>query len=526
MFPKAVKPTHVVSLLSVAAFVLGAAKGIYQPVYADSSWYLVAAEKLLAGEHLYEQIRGVNPPLIFYLHTIPVMLSQLTGWDVVFFLNIFILALCGGAIGLVRYLASELFGHERLPRAVVVLATTLALVVLPPYANRDLGHQFGQRDHLILIAGLPYLLLAFRRQREVSTPRWLSTTILVMLAGAIAIKPHYVVMWLMVEAYQQVWLSRSFKQALADNWPVPTALLVYGGWIAVCEPSAFANLRLVFAYYGDFSPSHWQVLSTPEVAAWLWLFVLFLLLPRPKAFEHLTVLGMLASSALLVGGIAQNKAWDYHYLPALGSAAWMDVSLGLTWLLGVNAKPWQRWRVRGALVALLAGTCVWGAYVGQYAVRLQRAESAGRVPWECPVSHLMRTHAASAPVMALSVDVLPFFPAVTIADARWLSPYNHLWILPGLYRGVHSGWRHYGRMGPAERELLDSLVAAIEQGKPRLLLTEPQANWLFGHYDLYTYLKQHPRGADVLRFYREEPGSGGLRVFVREDTAEGATHAR
>ena len=54
-------------------------RGFRDFLHTDVSWYLYVAERFLDGSRLYVDLGDVNPPLIVYLSTPPVLASRLVG---------------------------------------------------------------------------------------------------------------------------------------------------------------------------------------------------------------------------------------------------------------------------------------------------------------------------------------------------------------------------------------------------------------------------------------------------------------
>ena len=84
---------------------------------------------------------------------------------------------------------------------------------------------------------------------------------------------------------------------------------------------------------------------------------------------------------------------------------------------------------------------------------------------------MLRERARGEPVVVLSTNVWPGFPAALYADTRWASRFPALWFLPGLYEGVPRAapfaYRTPEQMGPLERWHLDAVVEDFAAQPPR-----------------------------------------------------------
>jgi hypothetical protein len=186
--------------------------------------------------------------------------------------------------------------HERefgtLTARLLPLATLFAL-------GADPGRCFGQREHLLMVAALPYLVLGTLRMNRVAVAGW-QTTVIALIAGlGFAIKPHYVLPLLLVELY--LLRARGLRVTLRD--PVPWCIL------------AILLTHLVFA-----------LVATPE----------YLAVVVPFATEAYTTPGqMLSSAGKILLGLQLGPVT--LLLPLLAAAAFTTPRMGLARLLTVFA---------------------------------------------------------------------------------------------------------------------------------------------------------------------------------------------
>ncbi|MBX6748002.1 MAG: hypothetical protein IRY87_38705, partial [Acetobacteraceae bacterium] len=121
------------------------------PLNHDVAALLDFTRRWLGGERLYVDILDVNPPLIFLLNLPPAAIGAWTALDAVPALLLCLLGLCALSASLALRL---------LPKAPVEAA---CLTLGIPLLTLAAGYDFGQREHLMVLAALPWLLLAARR---------------------------------------------------------------------------------------------------------------------------------------------------------------------------------------------------------------------------------------------------------------------------------------------------------------------------------------------------------------------------
>ena len=129
------------------------------PLKDDIAWLLYVARRWMGGQELYVDLE-VNPPLIIWISALPLEIANWLNVKAQFVaMPLFIAAVLGCAWWSASLLRDRRgFLADRLPVFAVVGS---ALLVLP-------GADIGQREHLLVAAFLPYLVL-FARSLEGGT---------------------------------------------------------------------------------------------------------------------------------------------------------------------------------------------------------------------------------------------------------------------------------------------------------------------------------------------------------------------
>jgi hypothetical protein len=326
-------------LLAICCIVLWALQ-MHRPLTGDVAWLLDAGSRWFHGQRLYVDIVELNPPLIFY----DMALLTAGTWSKAAYLA----GVCTAIF------VSCLWCERRW-----IAFAALSLPALEP---------FGQRDHLALIAVLPYLVA--------DRPTWRMGVW--MFTGA-ALKPHL----LLIPLGAAMWRRR-----------LDPALVVLGGlvaayavFIALVHPVYLTEIvPLARATYGGLGGSvgyHiYQIGLIIAVGAMSWR--------SPLAGA---IIGALLSYLL------QGKFWYYQLVPAAGLAIY----------LALAADGWKN--VNRACAAALAILSV--AIVAR----------AGR-----PVDPVP---AGAKRVLFLTAHIPVAYPVVFERGVENTSPYPALWPLPG-----------------------------------------------------------------------------------------------
>ncbi len=162
----------------------------------DTAWYLHAGAQYLDGGELYRDVFvEVNPPLAFFLALPPVILARLSGlFAVDLFVVYFYLLIVISLIVTWRLLRAGRDLSLVTRRGLLILATVI-MTICP-------ADQFGQREHFLMVLVLPYLLLTVLTARGLRLSRITAMSLGLAAGPGFALKPHYLLVPLALEAYR------------------------------------------------------------------------------------------------------------------------------------------------------------------------------------------------------------------------------------------------------------------------------------------------------------------------------------
>jgi hypothetical protein len=435
---------------SVLAVVLGTMlfATLGSPIKDDIAWLLHVAREWLGGRRLYVDLVEVNPPLVVWFSAVPVGIGRLTGISpqlVAVTMAAVVVTACAWWSTMLLRTYSALF--RRREPVFAIIATVLLL--LP-------GVEFGQREHLLVAAALPYLSLFAQRLngRSAST----STAVLVGVVAGIgcALKPQYVLSFALLETLAAVrarlWLRPELMGALA-------ALLAYAAAVLVLYPEYFGSaVPLALALYGASDTPIGQLLYYSQtlvvgeaVAVSLWL-----TRPAPLRRDPLLSALLVFAGAATLTYFLEGKDWFYHRIPAT-SVVVLSLLYWTADTLRLQVKGG-----RGNFVApVVTAACALGLF-GEAAIeRLVPRVADALAPGETIEAKLeriiRREHARS--YMAFSQSLSVAFPVVDEAGVTWSSRFDSMWALHGeLWRMRQNGGRAPQRWPVREWIARDFLV--------------------------------------------------------------------
>jgi hypothetical protein len=271
----------------------------------DVAWQLWVARQLAHGVTLYTDIIEVNPPLWFWAAIPAVNLAQLLGVSSYHVLIPGVLALDVVALLLVRTLCRDLQSGRLIVLGFPVI-TLLAFIDI-----------FGQREHLTLIAIVPYLVLVARRAEGLAASRTIDILCGTLAAFGLALKPHFLLVPVALEILLLVRTRRlPFR---SENLALATSLMAYALSVLLFARAYFvASLPMLMIYQGDHRPIAY-LLSQPVATMTCLLLLSLALYGRPRS--SIAQAALIAGLAFLAAYFLQGKGWRYHGVPAMGCFA-------------------------------------------------------------------------------------------------------------------------------------------------------------------------------------------------------------
>ncbi|MDT0619796.1 GtrA family protein [Salinisphaera sp. P385] len=381
----------------------------------DTSWYLIATNRWLDGARLYEDIIEVNPPLAFYLtapavwvaNKVPVLRPEMS-------FSLFV-----GALGLVSLIWARELLRRSLPsgraKTAMIGAAVVALFVVPVPV-------FGQREHLMVILVLPYVLLAAFQPPTSSSHR---IAIGLFAALGLALKPYFLALPLLI-ALTRVFQTRRIGSAFTpEHFAIAVACLAYVlaiFWLHPEYPGIIVPMAR--AVYGDYRVPLHELLVEPAMLGMLLLASAYLATNITDYKAHSAAQTLLV--VVLSGGVfylLQAKGWFYQRMPIHAF-----LCLAGMWLL-IQSRHYRRRPAIAhyAVLMLLASATLWPVVSGRY-------NSSATANF----SSFLHQIKDERSFIFLTSQVSLTFPMANAQDATPTSRYSALWLIPGSINRLES----------------------------------------------------------------------------------------
>ena len=492
-------------LLGVLGLTLFASMG--GPLRDDVALLLYIADRWLDGQRPYVGLLETNPPTIIWISTLPAALARALGLPT---LLVAPPVFAGLVLGCAWWAADILRRRGVLEDRLITFAV-LGVVLLGLPAG-----DFGQREHLLVAAALPYLALragSFGAGRPARTG-----SVEGALAGALvgiccAMKPSYALAFGLVEGAVVLRGARPLYGAVLGAATTGVALV---GAAFLLHPEYFSEaVPLVLAFYWVGDPGFVDVIRASAVllsclaAAWL----LWLVRGRTGVADRggvAWVLLVFAAGATLAY-LLQGKGWFYQRVPAVVATALALLAMAAA-AVQAAARPLRSGRA--ALAPKVVATVAAAALLAlgflsavQFAQRIKVA-IAPEQTLEARLAGLIRAEGARSYV-AFSRTLGLGFPVVNETGVVWASRFVSTWALYGEHlRAERAGPGTAAATAPvAGRWMVEDFLAVC----PELVVVDDRDGLdyprLLGAAD--------PRFVPVWSAYQMVAAFDGLRAFRR-----------
>lgn len=481
----------------------------------DQISYLIEARRMLAGARPYgPQLSETNPPLIIWFSAIPVLLARWTHLTEVASLKVLTTLLIVGSVAWsVRLVRRGPFARNRIASLLVGGVVLLAEFALLP-------EDYAQREHLLIILLIPYLLaVGTGVAEELST----GENVLLGLAAALGVwfKPYDVVVPVAVQLLFCV-RQRSLRPLLSRAF----ISLVLG-----CCGILVAALLLAPGYFKEVIPllgdTYWAIGGYSALAVFkhMWLYPLLVLvalwlwsrvkgrLTDPRTSFTLLVASVVASLACDL----QHAIWRYHRYP---HEALLVLAVGYALVdanrqrleaqspsAGLHAAPKNWSYVILPLALCVAGFSTW--------VMLKKARHIDHSATDAFMSQLP----PGTTIYVFSTEV-PAMGDSYRHHLTWASRFAHLWMLPAIIQNkaaVPAPHTPFKRLSPERIAQISTVQRTdtaqdLNRWQPSVVLVpvcEPSDACMsvpMKRFDILSWFLQGSDFASAWSHYQKQPG--------------------
>jgi len=510
-FKKEMRAASIVSAVILALLFIRTIFEQSWPIRNDCAMYIRCAELLLQGQTPYVQFCDINPPLIMYLMTIPVALAKLFHVDVILLFNIFIMLLIVGSWLTLR----ALFKSQRQHPAAPFFPNILVAFALANFFTGE-WHEYGQRDHLFILALVPFFFLRAKRWQALPCNNLAATANGAMVALALCMRPYNI---FLLAASEIFWFTtkRKFKAFfVAETASALIVALAYLGSLFTILPAP-ARLSwtqhimpIVVRGYQTYDQPFTAMLLLVALYGVLPCWLLCLALGFKQKIETLTApLTVLGLAGILLY-ILEFKPWANHLLEGMAACCMLlAVQIQALAARKVAAKK-TLIRTFIILITLL--------FFMPYAL-VQK--SFPQFDLSAERALILKETTEQDSVMVLSTILPNAYPTILQTGRRDGGRYFFLFPLSMITycRSKEPAPKEAQLLESEENNVIDQLKEDLSIRKPKLVLIDEEPNNLCIHVSMLDYLERHHFVSDMLKDYERVgtcKAASNLAVFKRK----------
>jgi hypothetical protein len=474
------------------------------PGNVDTSWLIVASERLLAGERMHIDLIETNPPFSIWLYMPFVWLQNMVGLSAEVWLG---LGVTTAALG------SVLLSARILVRADPYYGRGLAVWMLPAAYFSVLAlypDQFGQREQFALIGFLPWLALQCARDRDPDcrAGTWFDKlTAGLGAAFVVVVKPPYYVLAILLPSAFLAIRHRSIRPLFVVENLIGAAIsTLYVGYVLVFDEAYVELFRtLLSPVYLPARAPFVELVKLPG-SVLIMLGVAIVAAGGIRRLDRDARLLFIAASGFIPAYFFMGKGWAYHSIPFV--------------VLGILATALQFARPETAKVlpTLRRSGARLGVAFAAFLLLMSQSRMAYDLwdYWERngDGAKIIRSAVHEPTMFTISAGAMSSFPLARLASGRFVGRNPSLWTVYNTQEMIENE-TDQGRIASlqAKRDgFIADIARELADKKPEILVyyAWPEAGWS-------ELILQNPAMATELANYRVLHQHLLMTYYIRSD---------
>ncbi|MBU0723866.1 MAG: hypothetical protein KJ904_10475 [Alphaproteobacteria bacterium] len=513
---KAVDWSRILHRIVVAVCALWLIGYFFPPINHDTAVLLYISKLWINGGTLYIDAIDINTPLVFIVYSLPELLAKLTGLPSPTMLTALLgIGIAGSYLTCRRVLKASLNPDLAISAAVLPVLLLFLLIVYP-------NNMFSQREHIMLVLTMPYLLVASGRAG--ASPLSLRLRILTgLLAGlGFAMKPYFLVVPVLVELY--ILYQRGFRYSIRDAapWSVLAVCVAHALFAVIVTPQYFTFvIPMARDFYSELGGvTLYELFINGNFGAPTVILPLLGIVAFWGVRSHLARVIFLAGFGGLFSAYAQFKGWSYHILPAqaltllLAGAVIAAVLDNMAWLKRGDKRPARIFAAALMLMVFYQQALNSSPFYMQFGYRNSDTQR---------LLEIVKLERGNGRILILSPGIYPHFPLLNYANLRMTMPFESMWLLQGVYAECLSDgslFHNPRNMNAGETFVFKTVSESFAAQQPSLLIVDKIAGIpLCGEdeFDYLEYFLQNPRFAEAFAHYEELVEYDRYAIYRRRD---------
>lgn len=459
----------------------------------DTSWGIHLAERTLAGGTYFKDFFETNPPFILYLYMPVVFIAKLFSLKNIAAQPIYIFLVASISLFASYLLIKQIFAKKDEFIAYVFFITVAFIELVLPF------YDFGQREHLLLIFTIPYLLITTLRLQGEKLNPYGSFAIGLFAGLGFIIKPFFLATYLLAEIYCIYIRKNLFAWLRPESLGVLFVLCAYLAVIGFYYQNYIYQMvpLLSHFYYISLGDPWSNVILQPYVLYTLFTGILFFIEYKNKQYHFLNTILFIFLIGFLFSYLVQHTKWTYHYFPVLSLAILMNVFLfALTTKYASKTKSEM-----GYLIILAVLIFSYPIYHVFYTYR----ESLEYKHELKKVIDFMQANTSGKKIYSLTSEFKNIFPSIDYANAIFASRFPVLSFVPGVVNANYYGKKNQFLTANEESVLVDMVAEDLERNKPDYIFVDVKnypAFFPVKHFDFVKYFSKNTKFTSMWKNYQ------------------------
>jgi hypothetical protein len=452
----------------------------------DVIWLLVQAGRLLDGGHFGTDFIEINTPPALLLYVPAALLQRALGLSMA---NAHLAVTSLEAVGLVAIMAAIL-RPTLTQRSAGFLLWPIVQVTVLAFALQ--AYHFGQRDCIVVLLLLPFLAQQSVRSKGEPPARWLQGVAGALAALAVAVKPHYAP--LLIVLFLLRWRHDGFWRSLlaADFKVLVLVAIGLAAFSFILFPEWFGMVRFAWRFYrpegrplalllSDLGVQRWPVFAVLLIALILWF-----RLPKTMPLRPFLTYLLIATPCLLISYLLQGRGYAYHLIS-------FELAVELAAFLAILSVL-MRSRLQAAQVLLVSLALLGLSLLGIRTV-LNSGLTAAEMMRNPVIASVTAQDRGRGMVIFDTVNTPAVF-AAALAGTEIAARMQNIWLLKSAVALADT---------PAGRENLEAIeagmVADFQRFQPDLVVVNPSLRLADGR-DVLSHLTGRTDFAAIWRGYQ------------------------
>lgn len=462
----------------------------------DQSMFVAIGDLLLQGKKPYVDIYDVNPPLAFYAHIVPALVSRYLGITPPQAFWYTVIALWLYSVSMSLWLLWRETKHNEsfvfMPLVVAFSYFTLFLSGLD---------EFGQREHTFILLFLPFFIVRWLRWNGANTPILAALTTALMASIGLYFKPSYLIAAFLLEAFWMINRQRWRPLIAPEVWICALFGICYGAYL-IAMPQEMKNgyfgmMVPVFTLgYGEYGTSlmfqlmGWGPYWKDYLLFFIYTCAIGFFLSR---FSTLIMPLIVFSLWGFVSYLIQGQPWLNHALPFM-AGTYMLAGIEAAIIVFILRQLFaQHQKIFDTVLVSL--TCLWQLQINWQEIDHHRKDTAetpklamrafgykGEVPRRDLISladEIIKYTNPGDDVLFMTRSIAPGYPLLLQTNRQPASRYLHAMLLPTTIfaADVSKSQAIKDKMKEYRTRILEDYQADIENKKPKLVFVQATRIW-------------------------------------------------